>query len=144
MNLNMFFFNLSWIWSKKTSVSSFYKKNNFKPCLTKQLLNMFKLWCERGIRSIDLIPIHCCRSELAWNSSPIGKKGQLLGPRLNSWTSLFNARMAELWCAVWSCVLSFVSLVGEYEGEWQFSAVYIATQLTLLLSFQFSFINVSL
>ena len=35
---------------KKTSVSSFYKENNFKPCLTKQLLNMFKLWCERGIR----------------------------------------------------------------------------------------------
>ena len=35
---------------KKTSVSSFYEENNFKPCLTKQLLNMFKLWCERGIR----------------------------------------------------------------------------------------------
>ena len=34
---------------KKTSVSSFYKENNFKPCLTKQFLNMFKLWCERGI-----------------------------------------------------------------------------------------------
>ena len=31
---------------KKTSISSFYKENNFKPCLTKQLLNMFKLWCE--------------------------------------------------------------------------------------------------
>ena len=34
---------------KRTPVSSFYKENNFKPCLTKQLLNMFKLWCERGI-----------------------------------------------------------------------------------------------
>ena len=34
---------------KKTSVSRFYKENNFKPCLTKQLLNMFKLWCEWGI-----------------------------------------------------------------------------------------------
>ena len=40
---------------KKTSVSSFYKENNFKPCLTKQLLNMFKLWCERGIRFPYLI-----------------------------------------------------------------------------------------
>ena len=49
MNLNMFF-NLCWIWSKKASISSFYEENNFKPCLTKQLLNMFKLWCERGIR----------------------------------------------------------------------------------------------
>ena len=28
---------------KKTSASSFYKENNFKPCLTKQLLNMYKL-----------------------------------------------------------------------------------------------------
>ena len=37
---------------KKTSVSS--KENNFKPCLTKQLLNMFKLWCERGIKSTSL------------------------------------------------------------------------------------------
>ena len=46
MNLHMFF-NFCWIWSKKkTSVSSFYKENNFKPCLTKQILNMFKLWCE--------------------------------------------------------------------------------------------------
>ena len=36
-------------WSKKTSVSNFYKENNFKQCLTKQLLNMFNLWCEWGI-----------------------------------------------------------------------------------------------
>ena len=42
------FFNLCWIWSKTTTVSSFYKENNFKPCLTKQLLNTFKLWCEWG------------------------------------------------------------------------------------------------
>ena len=35
---------------KKTTVSSFHKESNFKPCLTKQLLNMFKLWCEWGIR----------------------------------------------------------------------------------------------
>ena len=32
---------------KKTSLSSFYKENNFKPCLTKQLLNMFK--CMNGV-----------------------------------------------------------------------------------------------
>ena len=31
----------------------FYKENSFKPCLTKQLLNMFKLWCERGIRFVS-------------------------------------------------------------------------------------------
>ena len=38
---------------KKTTVSSFYKENNFKPCLTKQPLTMFKLWCEWGISSVS-------------------------------------------------------------------------------------------
>ena len=56
------FFNLCWIWSKKkkTSGSSFYKENNFKPCLTKQLLNMFKLWCERVLSK----PRRECQREL--------------------------------------------------------------------------------
>ena len=49
MNLNMFFLICAEFEVKKTSVSNFYKENNFKPRLTKQLLNMFKLWCERGI-----------------------------------------------------------------------------------------------
>ena len=50
INFNMFF-NLRWVCSQKTSVSNFYKESiNFKPRSTKQLLNMFKLWCERGIR----------------------------------------------------------------------------------------------
>ena len=47
MNLNIFVLNL------KASVSSFYKENNFKPCLTKQLLDVSKLWCEQGIRCIE-------------------------------------------------------------------------------------------
>ena len=47
MNLNMFLTCAEF--EVKISVSSFYKENNFKPCLTKQLLNMFKLWYERGI-----------------------------------------------------------------------------------------------
>ena len=49
MNL-IIFFDLRWICSQQTPVSSFYKENNFKAYLTKQLLNMFKLWCERSIR----------------------------------------------------------------------------------------------
>ena len=52
MNLNKFLICAEFE-VKKTSVSSFYKncfyKNNFKLCLTKQLLNMFKLWCEWSI-----------------------------------------------------------------------------------------------
>ena len=49
-------FNLCWIQSKKASVCSFYKENNFKPCLTKQLLNMFKLWeeCFEGLDMDEL------------------------------------------------------------------------------------------
>ena len=31
------------------SGSNLYQENNFKPCLTKQLLNVFKLWFECGI-----------------------------------------------------------------------------------------------
>ena len=42
---------------KKTSVNNFYKENNFKPCLTKQLLNMFKLWCERGMGLVVQKPV---------------------------------------------------------------------------------------
>ena len=34
---------------EKLTVGSFYKGNKFKPCLSKHLLNMFKLWCEWGI-----------------------------------------------------------------------------------------------
>ena len=49
MNLNMFFICAEFE-VKKTSVSSFYKENKFKPYLTKQLLNIIKLWCERGIK----------------------------------------------------------------------------------------------
>ena len=49
MNLNMFLICAEFEVKKKTSVSSFYNESNFKPCLTKQLLNMFKLGCERGI-----------------------------------------------------------------------------------------------
>ena len=63
------FFNLRWIWSKKPSASSFYTENNFKPCLTKLLLNMFKLWCERGIsylfNIVFLVAVPCysiCRT----------------------------------------------------------------------------------
>ena len=34
---------------EKNTVGSFYKRNKFKPCLTKHVLNMFKLWCEWDI-----------------------------------------------------------------------------------------------
>ena len=60
INLNMFF-NFRWIWSKKTLASSFRKENNFKTCLTKQHLNMFKHWCERGIK----LPI------VSWNAGKV-------------------------------------------------------------------------
>ena len=36
---------LSLRYSLQTLVSNFYGENNFKPCLTKQPLNVFKFWC---------------------------------------------------------------------------------------------------
>ena len=33
------------------SSSNLYEENNFKPCFTKRLLNVFKLWCECGIET---------------------------------------------------------------------------------------------
>ena len=48
INFNIFC-NLHIICNSHKSVSSFCEENNFKPCLTKQLLNVFKLWCEWGI-----------------------------------------------------------------------------------------------
>ena len=38
---------------KKKTVGSFYKENKLKPCLLKQLLNIFKLWCEWVLREND-------------------------------------------------------------------------------------------
>ena len=44
------FFRLHWIRSRKKSANTFYKENNFKPCLIILPLNVFKFWCEWGIR----------------------------------------------------------------------------------------------
>ena len=62
MNLNMFFLICAEFEVKKTSLSSFYKENNLKLCLTKQLLNMFELWYEWGISLFPKLP--------PWPSSP--------------------------------------------------------------------------
>jgi len=49
MEVSFHFFFLSALNSQlKKSKNNFYKENNLKPCLIKQLLNVFKLWCERG------------------------------------------------------------------------------------------------
>ena len=40
---------MCYIQVKNIRLNSFYEEKKIKPCLTKQLLNMFKLWCEWGI-----------------------------------------------------------------------------------------------
>ena len=35
------------------------KKKKIKLCLTKQLLNMFKLWCEWGINKVQIFRTLC-------------------------------------------------------------------------------------
>ena len=41
---------MCYIQVKNIRLNSFYEEKKIKLCLTKQLLNMFKLWCEWGIR----------------------------------------------------------------------------------------------
>ena len=40
---------MCYIQVKNIRLNSFYEEKKIKLCLTKQLLNMFKLWCEWGI-----------------------------------------------------------------------------------------------
>lgn len=47
MNLNTLR-NLTKFSIAKSTVGSSYKESKFKPCLTKQLLNKFKLWYVNG------------------------------------------------------------------------------------------------
>ena len=44
---------MCYIQVKNIRLNSFYEKKKIKLCLTKQLLNMFKLWCEWGIKMIQ-------------------------------------------------------------------------------------------
>ena len=41
--------------SKNIRLNSFYEEKKIKPCWTKQLLNMFKLWCELVIWCVKLV-----------------------------------------------------------------------------------------
>ena len=50
------------------------KKKKIKPCLIKQLLNMFKLWCEWGIRLINAIDLFT--DAVHGDRRPRTKKGQ--------------------------------------------------------------------
>ena len=45
---------MCYIQVKNIRLNSFYEEKKIKLCLTKQLLNMFKLWCEWGISKGDL------------------------------------------------------------------------------------------
>ena len=49
------------------------KKKKIKLCLTKQLLNMFKLWCEWGISFLQLQLLH---SHSSWSTAQ-GKSKEL-------------------------------------------------------------------
>ena len=56
------------------------KKKKIKLCLTKQLLNMFKLWCEWGI-SIILFPRHAGCLKRARDNSCDGARLPGVGSR---------------------------------------------------------------
>ena len=46
---------MCYIQVKNIRLNSFYEEKKIKLCLTKQLLNMFKLWCEWGISDPDVL-----------------------------------------------------------------------------------------
>ena len=46
---------MCYIQVKNIRLNSFYEEKKIKLCLTKQLLNMFKLWCEWGISYIQMM-----------------------------------------------------------------------------------------
>ena len=83
-------------WKRKTSVSSCYKENNFKLCLN--ILNMFKLWCERGITDRARISwlseksITCCKKQFAIKT----KISTLLKMRLIIWLN-FSIPIVAWW-----------------------------------------------
>ena len=45
---------MCYIQVKNIRLNSFYEEKKIKLCLTKQLLNMFKLWCEWGISYLPI------------------------------------------------------------------------------------------
>ena len=49
MKFNMFC-NLLSVCNQFKSVNLFFERNNFKPCLIEQCLNMFNVWCEKDLR----------------------------------------------------------------------------------------------
>ena len=55
---------MCYIQVKNIRLNSFYEEKKIKLCLTKQLLNMFKLWCEWGISYLYV--------KLQWNRSHVG------------------------------------------------------------------------
>ena len=55
---------MCYIQVKNIRLNSFYEEKKIKLCLTKQLLNMFKLWCEWGIRYIAKVCFEVRKNDL--------------------------------------------------------------------------------
>ena len=55
---------MCYIQVKNIRLNSFYEEKKIKLCLTKQLLNMFKLWCEWGISLFKMSPLW--KGQLPW------------------------------------------------------------------------------
>ena len=49
--------HLCQVCSRQKSERSFYEEDSFKQCLTKQLLSVFRPWCEWGIGFISFVVV---------------------------------------------------------------------------------------
>ncbi|XP_015770938.1 PREDICTED: diacylglycerol kinase zeta-like [Acropora digitifera] len=80
------------------------KENNFKPCLTKQLLNMFKLWCERGamplLLTLSLSCFKCVQPFLLFYARLFNSGESQSFPGKSCFFSSFIAKMILLYCRV--------------------------------------------
>ena len=58
---------MCYIQVKNIRLNSFYEEKKIKLCLTKQLLNMFKLWCEWGISLLMFSSVN----QVMWMARPL-------------------------------------------------------------------------
>ena len=73
---------MCYIQVKNIRLNSFYEEKKIKLCLTKQLLNMFKLWCEWGISlkvyEANLIPRNNAKYDFPVRKSVLRSKAYFL------------------------------------------------------------------
>ena len=106
---------MCYIQVKNIRLNSFYEEKKIKLCLTKQLLNMFKLWCEWGI-SLGRNPLGRGVRDLVQHLCIVPKPKEDLSPCLDGvqMTKLTNlelqrVQMGEKECSALAASLQYLN-----------------------------------